>query len=83
MVRRIDFVEPTGYHGTGELGDMRGRRMFRLVPLPKFVIHRSNLRHELRKQEGHYKYMMLVPLFDLKSLTERAASDVGTSNQRH
>src|SRR5262245_34515303 len=33
------------------------------APLPKFVIHRSNLRHELRKQRGTSKFMTLVPLF--------------------
>src|SRR5215510_7971628 len=53
------------------------------APLPKFVIHRSNLWHELRKQKGTSKYMILVPLIDLKFLNERAASDAGTSNRRH
>src|SRR6185503_10960495 len=30
------------------------------APLPKFVIHCSNLRHELRKQRGTSKSMILV-----------------------
>src|SRR5438876_12039584 len=53
------------------------------APLPKFVIHRSTLWHELRKQRGTSKSMVLVPLFDLKFLTEFAAAAVGTSNRRH
>src|SRR5262249_4074746 len=52
------------------------------APLPKFVIHRGRLGHELRKQRGTSKSMILVPLFDLKFLNERAASGVGTSNRR-
>src|SRR5436190_5492401 len=39
------------------------------APLPKFVIHRSTFRHELRKQRGTSNSMILVPLFDLKFLT--------------
>jgi len=35
---------------------------------PKFVIHRRKYFHELRKEMGTSKLMMLVPLFDLKSL---------------
>ncbi|MFL5061572.1 MAG: hypothetical protein ACJ8DQ_15915, partial [Xanthobacteraceae bacterium] len=35
--------------------------------LPKFVIHRSILRHELRKQRGTSKSMILVPPFDESS----------------
>ena len=37
----------------------RGRECIKLIgirfsaPLPKFVIHRCNLSHELRKQKGH------------------------------
>jgi len=38
------------------------------APLPKFVIHRGTLSHELRKQRGTSKHMILVPLFDLKFL---------------
>jgi hypothetical protein len=53
------------------------------APFPKFVIHRGTLSHELRKQRGTSKYMILVPLFDLKFLNEFAASAVGTSNRRH
>src|SRR5204862_3989206 len=53
------------------------------APLPKFVIHRSTIRHELRKQRGTSNSMILVPLFDLKFLTEFAATAVGTSNRRH
>src|SRR5215470_14433179 len=53
------------------------------APLPKFVNHRGNHRHELRKQRGTSKFMTLVPLFDLKFLTEFAASAAGTSNRRH
>ena len=32
------------------------------APLPKFVIHGSTFRHELRKQRGTSKSMILVPL---------------------
>src|SRR6266436_2117060 len=53
------------------------------APLPKFVIHRGTLSHELRKQRGTSKHMILVPLFDLKFLNELAAGVVGTSNRRH
>src|SRR5215813_9926345 len=42
------------------------------APLPKFVIHRGPLGHELRKQRGTSKSMILVPLFDLKVLKEAA-----------
>jgi len=40
--------------------------------LPKFVIHRGTPSHELRKQRGTGKHMILVPLFDLKFLNEAA-----------
>jgi hypothetical protein len=50
---------------------------------PKFVIHGGNLLHELRKQRGTSKHMILVPLFDLKFLSEFAATGVGTSNRRY
>src|SRR5258708_18372793 len=53
------------------------------APFPKFVIRRSTLCHELRKQRGTSKTMILVPLFDLKFLIEFAATGVGTSNRRH
>src|SRR5262249_36493127 len=53
------------------------------APLSKFVIHRSTSRHELRKQRGTSKFMILVPLFDLKFLDEFAAGGAGTSNRRH
>src|SRR5712672_424092 len=53
------------------------------APFPKFVIRRSTLCHELRKQRGTSKHMILVPLFDLKFLIEFAATGVGTSNRRH
>jgi hypothetical protein len=53
------------------------------APLPKFVIHRSTLRHELRKQRGTSKSMVLVPLFDLKFLNELDATTAGISNRRH
>src|SRR6266540_3430578 len=60
------------------------QRLFRpSAPLPKFVIHRSTFSHELRKQRGTSNSMILVPLFDLKFLTEFAATAVGTSNRRH
>src|SRR3954454_11899940 len=44
------------------------------APFPKFVIRRSTLCHELRKQRGTSKSMILVPLFDLKFLIEFAAT---------
>jgi hypothetical protein len=53
------------------------------APLAKFVIHCSTLSHELRKQRGTSKPMILVPLFDLKFLFELVAGGVGTSNRRH
>src|SRR5262245_24900720 len=53
------------------------------APLSKFVIHRSTTRHELRKQRGTSKFMILVPLFDLKFLDEFAAGGAGTSDRRH
>jgi hypothetical protein len=53
------------------------------APLPKFVIRRRGLRDELRKQRGTGKFMILVPLFDLKFLIESAAVAAGTSNRRH
>jgi hypothetical protein len=53
------------------------------APFPKFVIHGGTLGHELRKQSGTSKYMILVPLFDLTFLNERAAGGAGTSNRRH
>src|SRR5262249_56926021 len=52
------------------------------APLPKFVIRRGTLSHELRKQRGTSKHMILVPLFDLKFLNELAAGGVGDLNWR-
>jgi hypothetical protein len=51
------------------------------APFPKFVIHPSTLWHELRKQRGTGHSRILVPLFDLKFLTELAADGAGT--RRH
>src|SRR5215510_950118 len=42
---------------------------------------RDTWQHELRKQRGTSKYMVLTPLFDLKFLNELAAGGVGTSNR--
>src|SRR5262249_46214681 len=53
------------------------------APLPKFVTHRGTPSHELRKQRGTRKHMILVPLFDLKFLNELAAGGGGNSNMRH
>ena len=50
---------------------------------PKFVIHGGMLWHELRKQTGTSKHLILVPLYDLKFLDEIAAGGAGTSNRRH
>ena len=51
-------------------------------PIPKFVNARGILRYELRKQRGTSNSMILVPLFDLKFLSEFAAGGVGTSTPR-
>src|SRR6266850_7141103 len=53
--------------------DHRLRKLGTSAPFPKFGIHLSTLRHELRKQRGTSNSMILVPLFDLKFLTEFAA----------
>jgi hypothetical protein len=50
---------------------------------PKFVFHQRTHPHELRKVMGTGKLMILVPLFDLKSLAGLAAYDAGTSDRRH
>ena len=50
---------------------------------PKFVIRLSNLAREFRKAKGTSKFLILVPLFDLKFLIEIAAREAGTSNRRH
>jgi hypothetical protein len=50
---------------------------------PKFVIHSSTLVTNFGKQRVLAKYLLLVPLFDLKFLNARAATDAGTSNRRH
>src|SRR5262245_13462385 len=52
------------------------------APLPKFVIPRSNLWRELRKQRSTSNLMILVPLSDLTFLSEFAAHGVGTSRLR-
>ena len=54
-----------------------------LVPVSKVRNTSSALRYELRKQRGTSKYVILVPLIDLKFLKELAAGDAGTSNRRH
>jgi pilus assembly protein Flp/PilA len=59
------------------------RHVWRSAPLPKFVMHRSNLRCELRKQRALANVLSLVPLVDFKSLNELAAGDAGTSDRRH
>src|SRR5215475_5305545 len=46
------------------------------APFPKLVIQFSTLWHELRKQRGTGNSMILVPVFDLKFLSEFAASGV-------
>src|SRR5262249_44563714 len=43
----------------------------------------GTLSHELRKQSRTRKHMVLVPLFDLKFLSELAAGGLGTSIRRH
>jgi hypothetical protein len=50
---------------------------------PKFVIRLRIFANELRKAKGTSKFVMQVPLFDLKFLSEFAAGDAGTSNRRH
>src|SRR5262245_61411384 len=72
--------------GDAEHADLRNGppgRTATSAPLPKFVIHRSNLKHELPKQRGTSKSTILVPLIDLKFLNEPAATAAGTSNRRH
>src|SRR5262245_28039255 len=54
-----------------------------LVPVSEVRDTSQHIRHELRKQRGTSNSMILVPLFDLKFLTEFAASVAGTSNRRH
>src|SRR5207302_11126922 len=53
------------------------------APIPKFASLRGTLSCELRNQRSTSKFMILVPLFDLKFLNEPAATAVGTSNRRH
>src|SRR5437660_10283116 len=54
------------------------------APIPKFASLRGTLSCELRNQRSTSKYMflvrfmILVPLFDLKFLNEPAATAVGT-----
>ena len=45
----------------------------------KFVIHRGTFQHELPKPEAK----IVVPIFDLKFLTELAAADAEISNRRY
>jgi len=52
-------------------------------PLPKFVTHWSELGTNFGSEWGTSKFMILVPLFDLKFLNVPAASGVGTANRRH
>jgi hypothetical protein len=49
------------------------------VPLSEVGDTSSPLGHELGKQEGAGKYLVLVPLFDLKVLNACAATDKGIS----
>ncbi|MFL6970320.1 MAG: hypothetical protein ACJ8F2_00255, partial [Xanthobacteraceae bacterium] len=62
--------------------DAASRAMLQ-CPASEVRDHCSTLRHELRKQRGTGKFMVLVPLFDLKFLHELAAGTAGTSNRRH
>ena len=50
---------------------------------PKFVNHRCDLSHELRKVIGTSNFMILVPLFHLTGLKEIAAGSGGPSNGRY
>jgi hypothetical protein len=53
------------------------------VVIPEFALSCGTLGSELRKQRDTSKNVILVPLFDLTFLNERAADDAGTSNRRH
>ena len=50
---------------------------------PKFVIPGGKHLHELRKQRGTSKPMIIVPLFDFEVPEQIAAHGAGTSNRRH
>src|SRR5262249_28133885 len=56
---------------------------------PGCALDSRRLSHFLRRTSVHFggkcfsKHMILVPLCDLKFLTELAADGVGTSNRRH
>src|SRR5262249_6925314 len=52
-------------------------------PLPKFVAQWDWLGTNFGSERGTSKFMIPVPLFDLKFLNVLAASGVGTSNRRH
>src|SRR5262245_35307858 len=52
-------------------------------PLPKFVNHCGTPLTRTSEAKGTGKFMILVPLFDLKFLDGPAAGAVGTSNRRH
>src|SRR5262249_23128044 len=53
------------------------------APLPKFVIHCGTLSHELRKQRGTSKHMILVALIVLRFKSELAAGGVELTSGRH
>src|SRR5262245_27121921 len=46
-------------------------------PRPRFGVHRSRHRHRLRTPRGTSRFLTLVPVFDLKFITEPAATAVG------
>ena len=48
---------------------------------PKFVSHRCDLSHELRKVIGTSNLMNLVPTFHLTGLKKIAAGGAGPSNE--
>src|SRR6185312_5344744 len=50
------------------LGHSRSPEQITSAHFPKFVHHTSNTFYELRKAMGTSKSIILVPLFDLKSL---------------
>jgi hypothetical protein len=63
----------------------RGKGGFRCTGahVPKFHPVAAPVLCELRNVMGAGKLIMLVPLIDLKSLTEFSACAAGTSNRRH
>lgn len=85
---------PTGSAPTRWRRSIRGRpgtskaksKWCRTRPMPTFRSSRSlaaTTFRELRKAMGISRFAVLVPLFDLKSLSELADCAVGTSNRRH